>query len=193
MKEPQLLEKFFRQLFRRGGHGVHSPFVFNLLTRVVEERALYAAYQEILGLPSDTFISKMKIKEREALLLYRIMVHYPISQVLYKGEFLPFLRLLSLKPTIVEGGEEHHAYGPYSKEEIFRLIIVDEEKDLPSPKGLWQEPTIFYLSTSKRKYAKEWCRHFYELMPYGVEVDLLYSKLWIITPNLFKQRYKSIV
>lgn len=39
--------KGVRMLVRRKGHGVHSPFVFNFIIRVIEEKARYYAYNQI--------------------------------------------------------------------------------------------------------------------------------------------------
>lgn len=39
--------KGVRMLFHRKGHGVHSPFVFNFIIRVIEEKARYYAYEQI--------------------------------------------------------------------------------------------------------------------------------------------------
>ncbi|MDH6312181.1 putative O-methyltransferase YrrM [Parabacteroides sp. PFB2-10] len=37
----------YRRLFRTKGHGVHSPFVFNLLTKVIGEKGSYYRFKEI--------------------------------------------------------------------------------------------------------------------------------------------------
>lgn len=37
----------YRGLRYRRGHGVHSPFAFNLITKVIEERCSYYSFQEI--------------------------------------------------------------------------------------------------------------------------------------------------
>jgi len=42
-----LLDRIYRAVFCRGGHGVHSPFVFDLLTTVIEERKSYYCYERI--------------------------------------------------------------------------------------------------------------------------------------------------
>lgn len=41
------LDRLYRAMFCRGGYGVHSPFVFDLLTTVIEERKLYYCYDRI--------------------------------------------------------------------------------------------------------------------------------------------------
>jgi hypothetical protein len=37
----------YRNVFCRGGFGIHSPFVFDLITKVIEERHAYYFYEEI--------------------------------------------------------------------------------------------------------------------------------------------------
>jgi predicted O-methyltransferase YrrM len=79
-----------RRLFCRKGYGVHSPFVFNLITRVIEERCPYYFYHELATvrqqlLHSDrTFLRqgrqvsirhlfrKQGITRRESELLFRL-------------------------------------------------------------------------------------------------------------------------
>ena len=39
--------RIYRTVFCRGGYGVHSPFVFDLLTTVIEEHQLYYCYEQL--------------------------------------------------------------------------------------------------------------------------------------------------
>lgn len=39
--------KGVRKLIRRKGHGVHSPYVYNFIIRIIEEKACYYAYEQI--------------------------------------------------------------------------------------------------------------------------------------------------
>ena len=61
------INKLFRNFFCRGGHGVHSPFVFDLLTTVIEEKNDYYCYENLslvrAQLRQDS--SKIKYKGRE--------------------------------------------------------------------------------------------------------------------------------
>lgn len=43
----RFLKRLYRYLFCRKGYGVHSPFVFDLITNVLEERYGYYAYTEL--------------------------------------------------------------------------------------------------------------------------------------------------
>lgn len=43
----RFLKRLYRYLFCRKGYGVHSPFVFDLITNVLEERHGYYAYTEL--------------------------------------------------------------------------------------------------------------------------------------------------
>jgi hypothetical protein len=39
--------RFYRRLFCRGGYGVHSPFAFDLITTVIEEKRAYYCYERL--------------------------------------------------------------------------------------------------------------------------------------------------
>jgi len=41
------INKLYRQLFCRGGYGIHSPFVFDLITEVIEEQKPYYCYEPL--------------------------------------------------------------------------------------------------------------------------------------------------
>lgn len=53
--KPQLALKYLRYYFRAGnskGHGTHSPFVFDFITKVLNDRARYPAYTRVEALRS---------------------------------------------------------------------------------------------------------------------------------------------
>lgn len=59
----QRCNKGVRMLIRRKGHGVHSPFVFNFIIRVIEEKARYYAYEQI----EDTYCKAKQQAKKESL------------------------------------------------------------------------------------------------------------------------------
>lgn len=92
----------YRRVRYRHGHGVHSPFVFNLITKVIEERCAYYRVQEIELLrkklryqavgtePLEAAVFR-KIIDREAIsrkkgaLLFRLANHLRSRHILQLG------------------------------------------------------------------------------------------------------------
>jgi len=88
----------WRNIFHRKGYGIHSPFVFDLITNVVEQRLSFYAYKEVdlirlhlrlhgkiiifQGKQSSVqqYLQKQEISKKEGELLFRLTNHYkPIS------------------------------------------------------------------------------------------------------------------
>ena len=61
-----------RKIRHRKGYGVHSPFAYNLITKVIEEKSGYYAYQSIDGL-HRTLHDKVKSNRRKYRLLFRLV------------------------------------------------------------------------------------------------------------------------
>lgn len=102
MVSPQLL---CRQLFCRNGHGIHSPFVYDFITNVVEAKHPYYAYYELyeqrLELEQGADIPVRKqiltckkalqtydVSEKEGRLLFRLTHHYKTKTALLIGSGL---------------------------------------------------------------------------------------------------------
>ena len=79
--------QIYRKLFCRKGYGVHSPFVFDLITNVIEDRCGYYSYHDIALIrkqltQNNTFIhyKGKRLKVKQAVRRYGIS--------LKEGEFL---------------------------------------------------------------------------------------------------------
>lgn len=183
-------KSLWRRCFSHGGHGVHSPFAFELLTRVVEEKSPYSAFASIRDVVHRHGKSEQDL--RLAFLFYRLAAHYPIKriQVLeadsdYMQELLPLLERATC-PSPLE-----HPYGPYPREDLFSLYFITEEAALtqiieePTPAillvGTWQNPSL------KRRTIQ----YFKEGSLSGIRIDLPSAQLVISSPRFHLQQYKS--
>jgi len=80
-----ILRRLYRLLFCRGGYGVHSPFVYDLITNVIEERYKYYSYESLRRLACQLKRSmgiKLQLKERENRLLLRLSNRFKPEEIL---------------------------------------------------------------------------------------------------------------
>ncbi|MDR0683193.1 MAG: class I SAM-dependent methyltransferase [Dysgonamonadaceae bacterium] len=86
--------KIYRKIRYRRGYGVHSPFVYNLITKVIEERSSFYAYKEIENfrkklLTGNDKLSSITAKETQhpnyGALLFRIVNFFKCRNVLQIG------------------------------------------------------------------------------------------------------------
>jgi len=100
-----------RKIFHRKGYGIHSPFVFDLITNVVEQRLPFYAYKDIdlirlhLRLHNQSIIYKEKqysikkylqkqaITKKEGELLFRLSNHYKLHSIVSVGSSMGFTPL----------------------------------------------------------------------------------------------------
>ncbi|MDR1783349.1 MAG: hypothetical protein LBR13_03720 [Dysgonamonadaceae bacterium] len=93
MKIPKPV-KIYRKLLYRKGYGVHSPFIFNLITKVIEEKSPYYFYEDIENFRNDLVAKKNKISiftKREAknskygALISRLVNFFKCNSVIQLG------------------------------------------------------------------------------------------------------------
>lgn len=107
----------YRKVRYRKGHGVHSPFAFNFITKVIDERASYYCEEAIeltrkkicyparqvclpdikngkeLVLPIREVVDKMGIKPKNGALLMRMTNYFKPRNILQVGEAVGFSSL----------------------------------------------------------------------------------------------------
>lgn len=66
------------------GHGVHSPFVFDLINNVIEEKRSYYSYQEIQSFLDQNHPQKLSLK-KEDLLSFRLVNYFGAHKILELG------------------------------------------------------------------------------------------------------------
>lgn len=103
--------QIYRMLFHRKGHGVHSPFVFDLITHVIEQPLHYYHYKEMdlvrlhlqlnvqpiiyQGKPCavQSYLRKYGVSRKEGELLFRLANHYKPHSILTMGSSMGLLPL----------------------------------------------------------------------------------------------------
>ena len=179
-------KSLWRRCFSHGGHGVHSPFAFELLTRVVEEKSLYSAFASIREVVHRHGRSKHDL--RLAFLFYRVSAHYPIKRIQVLGADCSYMQeLLPLLERATYPSPLEHPYGPYPREDLFSLFFITEEVTLSQ---VIEEPTpaILLVNPSLKRRT---IQYFKEGRLSGIRIDLPSAQLVISSPRFHSQQYKS--
>ena len=76
--------RLFYKIRHHRGHGIHSPFVFNLITKVIEEKSPFYAYTEIINHVKGCDSVKQKIRKND-LLSFRLVNYFNSKKILEIG------------------------------------------------------------------------------------------------------------
>jgi len=101
--------RLYRYVRFRKGHGVHSPFAFGLINKVIEEKKAFYVFEEIERILAKTIFRK-KIKIKYGRLLFRLVNFFKAKSVLQIG--------------ISEGWQ-----AMYLNAAAEQLIVLDRSKD----------------------------------------------------------------
>ncbi|MDR1609945.1 MAG: hypothetical protein LBS08_00340 [Candidatus Symbiothrix sp.] len=74
--------KLYRKLRYRKGFGVHSPFIYNLITKVIEEKTPYYVFDEIEQFRKGLSLRKETQHKNYGALLFRIVHFFKCRNVL---------------------------------------------------------------------------------------------------------------
>ncbi len=184
------LQRLWRRLFATGGHGVHSPFAFELLTRVVEERkAVYGAYRVLEEAFHKGSSSLFALPLGQ--LFYRLIAHYPTQEVLlfgdaplYLKEQVPILQKAICSCPLV------HPYGPYSREDCFVLGYGFDRQRIEELLEN-RQAAILLIPTYANPSIKRDVLRIFSSCSTGIRIDLPTAQLLVLTPRLLKKHYKS--
>ena len=70
------INRFYRKVFCRGGYGIHSPFAFDLITTVIEDRCEYYCYDSLSAVRKQLYYNESKLRYDNH--------EYTVKQFLYK-------------------------------------------------------------------------------------------------------------
>ncbi len=76
--------RLFYKVRHHRGHGIHSPFVFGLITKVIEEKRPYYLYQDIQNILDDSPEITKKVT-KYSLLNFRIINYFNAKNIIELG------------------------------------------------------------------------------------------------------------
>lgn len=129
--------KYFFRLRKSRGFGIHSPFVFNIVTRVIKSKHLYYVFDLL-----DKNFSDFSLREvKYAKIVYRIMNELNVKNVYCKSEMFACDKL------ICENADSNYHFNSdlRDKSKDYTLIFAGDDDliDLMKPE------TIAILKQSK--------------------------------------------
>ena len=99
--------KMYRKLRYRKGHGVHSPFTYNLITKVIEEKTPYYVFEDIENLRKEllngeNLIKTLTVQETQTkdygALLFRLVNFFKCRTILQIGSSTGLMSLYLALP-----------------------------------------------------------------------------------------------
>lgn len=76
--------KILYKIRHHRGHGIHSPFVFNLITKVIEEKTPYHIYDDIEFLLKETSLKQSQLNKTNKL-LFKLVNYFESKRILEIG------------------------------------------------------------------------------------------------------------
>lgn len=135
--------KLLYKIRHHRGHGIHSPFVFNLITKVIEEKTPYHAYEDIEYALESAHIRNSSLSKEDKL-FFRLVNYFSAQHILEIGSGYGTTTLFltapsnnivctSLEPSARKCDEARKLYAVWDKDIRLhlseKLIIPDSKPD----------------------------------------------------------------
>lgn len=164
---------FYRKFFHRRGYGIHSPFVFDLITNVVEQRLPFYGYTEIDRIrlhmqlsdqpirfqdklyPVRKILQKQGISKKEGELLFRLANHYKPYDILTIGSSM------GLIPLYLTGYASHlHCISLESETEMAAIAQENSRKKSTDSIQIYKGDYTYSLPQALRQFERIDCIYF---------------------------------
>ena len=186
----QFCQRKIRKIRHRKGYGVHSPFAYGLITKVIEEKSGYYAYKQIEDL-HRTLHDRQNFNKRKCRLLFRLANRFKPRCIiecgsedgystLYLQKGCPTARLFCIEEELDQHLIYLHSLSDASQyQEAFEKISPHLcEKSIIIIDGIRQEKGIFRVWENFSRNEK-----------IRVTFDLYNLAIAICNPKLNKQNY----
>lgn len=212
------LDKSIRNIRHRNGFGVHSPFAYNIIREVIEEKCAYYAYLTMKSYYSKT----TPISFKQACLLFRLANRFCVRTVLetsFDGGYtdLPLL-IFDSRSQVTAVTPTHSVSIMKARQPILRtcfsrisnvtslksiadsyvadMVVVGEvPKDFDSQsfaawlKNHTHERSLIYFKGVRQKPISELWKLFCDDEEIEISMDMFDNGLVIRRPRFFKQHY----
>lgn len=129
--------KLLYKIRHHRGHGIHSPFVFNLVTKVIEDKKHYDAYEEIQSVLEKMPRRRYRLN-RNNKLYFRLTNHFKPEKILEIGSGYGINTLcftassissecICLETSKKKYKEAEFLYGKWNR----KITLFTNEKELP--------------------------------------------------------------
>ncbi|MBB4037577.1 putative O-methyltransferase YrrM [Dysgonomonas hofstadii] len=129
--------KLLYKIRHHKGHGIHSPFVFNLATKVIEEKTPYHAYEDIEAVLLSSLWRKHRKLNKSNKLFFRLVNYFGAKNILEIGSGYGINTLCLTAPSAdikcicAEASEQKSRYARQLYEKWDRKIVLHTESGLP--------------------------------------------------------------
>lgn len=160
------------------GHGIHSPFVFNLVTKVIEEKASYHAYEDIRFV-LDSMHDRHYYLNKNNKLYFRLTNYFKSEKILEIGSGYGVNTLCltassaNAACTCIEASEEKFIKAKLLYKKWNRKITLYTEIKLPV---LSEKQDCIYINLSNYSFSPSGLHQYLQ--------NLSYEKTFIIVEGI---------
>lgn len=175
--------KFIYKVRYHRGHGIHSPFVFNLVNRVIEEKLPYYAYSDIEDYVCLNKKSALKV-DKTSRLLFRMVNYFGAKKILEigAGEGINTLYLTASSSQIICHSLELHPSEYKKAKELYAewnrtIILHSQELPVSSPT---EKQDCVYINLKKYKQLND--------DDLNIITKLIHSKTFLVVEGIRTNR-----
>lgn len=175
--------KILYKIRHHRGHGIHSPFVFNLVTKVIEERTPYHVYDDIATLIDPYKFLRLK---KQNLLSFRLVNYFNPGSILEIGSGYGVNTLCltapssNIKCTCIETSAKKYTIAGQLYQNWHKNITLHTNLRLPELK---EKQDCIYIDLNN-----------YNRLPPGISeylADISHEKTFIIVKGIRTNRYNQ--